>query len=89
MQIPNAQKRQSSQQCRLALLGPTFVKAVCRALMKSTPGLNFINILLEHFAPIFCGQKLTKPNVTREKLLNLLLYEKRSSKMLMKSTPEM
>jgi len=26
-QIPNAQKRQSSQQCHLALLGPTRVKA--------------------------------------------------------------
>jgi len=37
MQIPNAQKRQSSQQCRLALLGPTGIKAVRRTLMKLTP----------------------------------------------------
>jgi len=27
------------------------------------------------FAPIFLHQKITKPNVTREKLLNLLFYE--------------
>ncbi len=38
MQIPDAQKRQSSQQCRLALLGPTSVKAVRKTLVKLTPG---------------------------------------------------
>jgi len=32
MQIPNAQKRQSNQQFRLALLGPTGVKAVGRTV---------------------------------------------------------
>jgi len=37
-QILNAQKRQSSQQCCLALLGPTGVKAVGRTLMKLTLG---------------------------------------------------
>jgi len=31
--------------------------------------------------------KITKPNVTRKKLLNLLSYEKHARKMLMKSTP--
>jgi hypothetical protein len=31
-------KRQSSQQCHLALLGPTSVKAVSKTLVKLTPG---------------------------------------------------
>jgi len=30
--------------------------------------------------------KITKPNITREKLLNLLLYKKHARKMLMKLT---
>jgi len=38
-QIQNAQKRQSSQQCRLALLGPTSIKAAHKMLVKLTPGL--------------------------------------------------
>jgi len=32
-------KRQSSWQCRLALLGPTSVKAACKTLVKLTPAL--------------------------------------------------
>ncbi len=48
-QILNAQKRQSSQQCHLALLGPTGVKAVHRVLMKLTPGVHFTNILWAAF----------------------------------------
>jgi len=50
-QIPNAQKRQSSQQCRLALLGPMGVKAVCRMLMKFSPGVNFTTFLRKAFTP--------------------------------------
>jgi hypothetical protein len=49
--------------------------------------VNFINILCATFLPIFWYQKISKPNITREKLLNLLLYEKRKLKMLMKLTP--
>jgi len=33
-------KRQSSWQCRLALLGPTSIKAARKTLVKLTPGLN-------------------------------------------------
>jgi len=33
-------KRQSSQQCHLALLGPTSVKAARKLLAKLTPGLK-------------------------------------------------
>jgi len=35
-------KRQSSQQCCLALLGPTGIKAVQRTLMKLTLGGNLV-----------------------------------------------
>jgi len=34
----------------------------------STEGVNFINILLNPFLPIFLSQKLQSQNVTREKL---------------------
>jgi len=37
-QILNAQKRQSSWQCCLALLGPTSLKAAGKMLVKLTPG---------------------------------------------------
>jgi hypothetical protein len=46
--------------------------------------VNFINILQASFAPIFLRQKLQSQTVTREKLCKALLYEKVSSKMLMK-----
>ncbi len=48
---------------------------------------NFINIICATFFPTFWYQKISKPDITREKLLNLLLYEKRKLKMLMKLTP--
>jgi len=51
------------------------------------PVVNFINILHAHFVPILWQQQIAKPNVIREKLLNLLFYEKCSHKMLMKLTP--
>jgi hypothetical protein len=50
-------------------------------------GVNIINILQATFWPIFWRQKIAKLNVIREKLLNLLLYEKLAHKMLMKLTP--
>ncbi len=52
-----------------------------------SPWVNFINILLGTFLPIFWHQKISKPNVIRETLLNSLSYKKRSQKMLMKLTP--
>jgi len=50
-------------------------------------GVDFINILRLHFSYKILAPKITKLNVTREKLLNLLSYEKCSNKMLMKLTP--
>jgi len=50
-------------------------------------GIKFINILqahFAHFAPIFLRQKITNPDKTREKLLNLLVCKKCEHKMLMK-----
>jgi len=44
-------KRQSSQQCHLALLGPTSVKAAHKKLVKLTPGgVNLTRILHTAFA---------------------------------------
>ncbi len=48
-QIPNVQKRQSSQQCHLGLSGPTSVKAARKTLVKLTQGL-FCCLLLSIFA---------------------------------------
>jgi len=39
------------------------------------PGTNFINILSMPIAAIFLCQKITKPNASREKLLNSLSYK--------------
>ena len=49
--------------------------------------VNFINILLMLFCRYFGAKILQSQNVTREKLLNLLSYEKRLQKMLMKLAP--
>jgi len=84
-QIPNAQKRQSSQQCRLALLGPTGVKAVRIMLMKLTPGVNYINILCAIFLPISFCQKIQSQNEL-EKSCATLSYKKHTHQMLMKLT---
>jgi len=51
--------------------------------------LNFINVLRTHFLYNILAPKITKPNITREKLLNLLTYEKCACKMLMKLTPDL
>jgi len=55
--------------------------------MKSTPGINFINILRVSFPPIILCKKLKSQNVTREKLCKALKCEKFAQKMLMKLTP--
>jgi hypothetical protein len=81
-------KDKSSQQCLYVLWGSACVKASRIMLVKLIPSVNFINILLETFAPIFLQKKLLSPNVTREKLRKALLHEKFTCKMLMKLTPE-
>jgi len=63
------------------------VKAVLRTLMKSTPGVNFTNILGKLFCKYFCGKKLESRNMTRDKLCETLSFEKFTHKMLMKLTP--
>jgi len=42
---PKSTKRLSSHQCLFALLGSSLVKAACKMLVKSTPGVNVIKIL--------------------------------------------
>ena len=50
-----------------------------------------VSILSTFYAHFFCqyfgAKKLQSQNVTREKMHNLLLYEKHARKMLMKLTP--
>jgi hypothetical protein len=52
-----------------------------------TTGVYFINILRALFLPIFFCQKSPSQIVIREKMCNLLTYEKCTRKMLMKLTP--
>jgi hypothetical protein len=40
-------------------------KCACKTLMRLTPAVNFINILLEALLPIFCRQNIAKLNVIR------------------------
>jgi len=48
-QITKAQKRESSYQCLFALLLSACPKAATKMLVKFTPVVDFINILLETF----------------------------------------
>jgi len=50
--------------------------------MKLMAGVNFINILSAVFCQYFGAKNLQSQNVTREKLLNLLLYKKLERTML-------
>jgi len=49
------------------LLGSLSVKTDLKMLVKLTPVVNFINILLAAFATIFLCQKNTKPNCKKRK----------------------
>jgi len=63
-----------------------FTKSACKMFVKLTLGANFINILHPHFSYKILKPKIAKLNITTEKLLNLLTYEKRVRKMLIKLT---
>jgi len=65
------------------LSGSAHVKAVHRTLMKLSPRVNLINILLELFFVQILLQKSQSQTVIREKLSKALLYEKRACEMLM------
>ncbi len=58
-----------------------------KTLVKSTPGVYFINILCVPFCRYFGAKKSLSQNLTREKLHKVLLYKKCACKMLMKLTP--
>ncbi len=49
--------------------------------------VNFINVLLAHFLYKILAPKITKPNITREKLPQRLMYKKGGHKMLLKLIP--
>ncbi len=56
-------------------------------LVKLTPGVNFINVLREHFLNKIFGAKISNPKVSFKVFCAKILYEKRALKMLMKLTP--
>ncbi len=62
-----------------------------RHTFRKGPSVNFINVLLACFLYKILAPKITKPNITREKLpkscQKRLKYEKGARKMLMKLTP--
>ncbi len=58
-----------------------------RHTFRKGPSVNFINVLLACFLYKILAPKITKPNITREKLPKRLKYEKGARKMLMKLTP--
>ena len=53
---------------------------------EDTLGVNFTNILRAAFAPISLRRKITNLNVSTEKLLKTLSYEKAARKLLVKLT---
>jgi len=57
-QTTKAQKRLAVGLYIFLLLGSSCIKAAHKMSVKLTPGVNFINILHAHFAPIFWCQKL-------------------------------
>jgi hypothetical protein len=61
-------------------------KFVRKMLMKLTPAVNFINVLRTCFSYKILAPKITKPNVTREKL-HICFCTKTERKMLLKLTP--
>jgi len=58
--IPKEQKRLSSHQCLFALLGSASAKAVCKTLVKLTPGVDLTHTLSAAFMP--ADPKRTKKN---------------------------
>jgi len=56
-----------------------------KVVLESISSTNYTQL----FSLIFWCQKIAKPNIIREKLLNLLLYEKRARKILMKLTTDL
>jgi len=67
-------------------MGCLGVKAVCKMLVKSTPGVNFINILHVLFCQYPFAKKSQSQTVIREKVGKAILYEKSARKMVMKLT---
>ncbi len=55
--IKSQSQNVAGEKLHKALLCKNFA---CKMLMKTTPGVNFINILCAHFVPTFWHQKLQK-----------------------------
>jgi len=70
--------------CLFALLGSVVIKSSNTMSVKSTPGVNFINVLRAAFSPIFF-EKIQNQTVRREKMAKHFCV-KAARKMLMKLT---
>jgi len=83
-------KRQSSQHCHFTLLGSAGVKVVHRTLMKSTPGVNFINVLRAAFTSAE-PKSLKKTASSHQSFLRFwdLHMQKLFVNMLVKLTPDL
>jgi hypothetical protein len=62
-------------------------KAAHKMLVKLTPRVNFTNILLAAFAPLFLRQKSTNLKSQYKKALRETFVQKAAHKMLVKLTP--
>jgi hypothetical protein len=62
----------------------SFKKAACKIVVTLTPGVNFINILLEPFCAKFWHQKITKLCLGFEIFLGQNFVQKRTQKLRMK-----
>ncbi len=87
-QILKAQKDSQIINVFFALSRSLNVKALCKMLMKSTPRLNFTNILQATFGLITFCQKIHTQTVPTEKLYKILLHKNPAHKMLLILTPK-
>jgi len=84
--ISQKHKRQSSQQCLIALLGSASRKAAHKMLVILTTVVRFTNILQPAFALVFICQRITKLNCNKRKAAQNTL-KKAYLKMLLRLTP--
>jgi len=84
---PKSVKRQSSYQCLLGLLGSVLTKVLFKMLIKSTHGVNFINMFTQSFYKPR-SQKRKRQSCHKRLFVHLVsLRVKAAHKTLVKSTP--
>jgi len=85
---PTTRKKAVTEvQLHLSFYSSTPVTAKVTFQEDSKASVNFINILRAHFLYKMLAPKITKPNLSREKLQNLLSHKKQAHKKLIKLMP--